>query len=120
MSLAPVIQPDNCPMCGHPIPLTTEIKHDTESRIVIAGGKAVQLSKSQNAIFEMLSTSIRRTVNYDALITALYNLDEPVEPRESLTTIIHNLRHRLKGSGLTVVNHREAGYALVYEAREAA
>lgn len=127
MTLAPVAQPDNCPTCGHPIPPATELRHDAASRILIAGSRAMHFPPAHHQVLALLLDRFGHTVQYDPLITAAYNLDEPDDALKSLNMIILKIRRRLEGSGLAIVNHFEAGYALVnetaariYEARKAA
>ncbi len=114
MTLAAVVQPDNCPTCGQAVTAVLDIKYDHAARVLIAGGRAVCLAKTAHGVMSMLLSRFGQCVETDDLIGAAYGLDEPSNARKSVAVIIFNLRFKLVGTGLDVVTHRGVGYAIVH------
>ena len=120
MTLAPVAQPDNCPMCGHEILSAAGFRYDTDSHVLIAGGCARHFQMVPWNVIEKLLRRFGHAVDFNSLITAAWGLDEPDDPRKYLNGLIHRLRLKLAGTGLSIMCYRDAGYALVHDTAAAA
>ena len=87
------------------------------------GGAKIPLTKTEVTIVEILQGAMGRgPVFRGTIIDALYNIeaDEPPGAERTLKVFIFNLRKKLEGTNLSIENHYDFGYSLVYEARKAA
>ena len=113
---------NTCPTCGRPVGATF-VALAYPSRSIAVDGEIIRLTTTEMKIMELLYRAMQRgqgPVDQDHIINALYDLDEPEWPNRILRTFLCRLRKKLAGTNLSILNHYDYGYSLVYEARRAA
>lgn len=79
-----------CPACGHPLPEKRDFK----------------LTHSQDIIYAAVKRSGTRGVSREHLEALLYDEDEPIRERSTVSSLICQMNHRLKVYGLRVAASR--------------
>lgn len=85
---------------------------DTTTQKLIIDNHEIELSNIEARLLELLATNIGRTVDASAMMTAIWQRDEPSN-RNSMHGYIHKLRQALRlDSNIAIVNQRAYGYML--------
>ena len=71
-------------------------------------GQAIKLNKKQGQLLEILSKNINHTVEYDTLISQLWEDDTVAD--STLRTLVYSIRKLLPD--LPIVSHSKVGYSL--------
>jgi len=98
------------------IPLRNEIAFgplilDQTTRTFSLSGAELHLSPRETAVLEALVRHEGQAVSKEALLETTYNFDADVNP-SVVEVIVHRLRKRLEGSGLSIATLRGLGYLL--------
>lgn len=115
MSLAAVVQPDNCPTCGHEIALDADVMFDEESGIITGNGKAAYLTKTQMEFMILLRDRFPRIVSKESAMDAIYMgmADEPMI--KIVDVYICKIRQRIAGIGVDIETLWGRGFRLKYK-----
>lgn len=85
---------------------------DPTTQKLIIGNHEIELSNIEARLLELLAANIGRTVDASAMMTAIWQRDEPSN-RNSMHGYIHKLRQALRlDSNIAIVNQRAYGYML--------
>lgn len=85
---------------------------DTTTQKLIIDNHEIELSNIEARLLELLAANIGRTVDASAMMTAIWQRDEPSN-RNSMHGYIHKLRQALRlDSNIAIVNQRAYGYML--------
>jgi two-component system OmpR family response regulator len=90
------------------------LSFDLDARTVIVSGRPVVLLRRELALLEALVRRAGRIVPREALVDAIYGLDDDVQPH-TLTTLASRLRARLQElhAGVEIHSARGLGYMIV-------
>lgn len=83
-------------------------RYSQELSVLYYDGQAVKLNKKQGQLLEILSTNLNRTVDYDTLISQLWEDDMVAD--STLRTLVYSVRKLLPD--LPLVSHSKVGYSL--------
>jgi len=117
-----------CPTCGGGLAHLPGLIFDAQRHLIIVGGAAKRLTRTEGSIFGALYCRFGHTVEVDHLINAVYGgIDEPRKPYKVIQVMFVKIRRLLAGSGYVITNWYGESYALTYDpdavlgrAREAA
>ncbi len=101
-SVSSGVSPDNTITVG-------DITLDLATRHVFKGGQAVELSRREFTVLEVLLENANKVVTFDQLNNALYGWNYNVNSN-TLQVHIHNLRKKLKCKNICTI--RGVGYML--------
>lgn len=98
------------------VPLRNEIAVgplvlDQTARTFSLSGAELHLSPRETAVLEALVRHEGQAVSKEALLETTYNFDADVN-LSAVEVIVHRLRKRLEGSGLSIITLRGLGYLL--------
>lgn len=88
-----------------------DLLYDREQRIVLLGGRNLDLPRRELALFELLLENRGRLIEKDRIADSLYGTGTPVEPN-AVELLISRLRRKIDGSGVTIRTARGLGYML--------
>lgn len=90
------------------IVINTNYTYSRTLSVLYYNGKAIKLNKKQSRLLEVLSQNVNHTVEYDTLISKLWE-DESVAD-STLRTLVYSLRKLLPD--LPIVSYSKVGYSL--------
>jgi two-component system response regulator QseB len=90
-----------------------DLQFDTATRIVRRSGAAIELSRRETDLLELLMRRAGAVVHRDAIVDALYHFNEPVTPN-AIEAIVSRLRQKLWSAGAddNLITVRGIGYML--------
>jgi two-component system, OmpR family, response regulator QseB len=90
-----------------------ELRFDTANRAATMAGRAIELSRKEGDLLELLMRRLGMVVQRHAIEETLYSFNEPVTPN-AVEATISRLRRKLDGtlSGVELVTIRGVGYML--------
>lgn len=91
---------------------------DDPSRQFVLAGQPLALSPREHALLRVLIHKIGEPQGRQALLERVFDDEEDVQP-SALDVLMHRLRRRLDGSGVTIQTYRGLGYALEEDSRSA-
>lgn len=88
-----------------------DLRYDLRSRQFTVAGQELALPPRERTLLETLMRQAGSTVSRQALIDALFGLDD--EPSaDAVDLYLHRVRRKLEGSGATIITLRGAGWLL--------
>jgi len=89
------------------------LRYDPRARVATAGGRALELSRRETDLLELLMRRAGTVLRRETIETTLYTFDEPVTPN-AVEAVVSRLRRRLDELGLARLLHtiRGVGYML--------
>lgn len=88
-----------------------DLRYDLRSRQFTVAGHELALPPRERTLLETLMRQAGSTVSRQALIDALFGLDD--EPSaDAVDLYLHRVRRKLEGSGATIITLRGAGWLL--------
>ena len=106
----------SCPCCG--AALNNQRMHvDLDTNTFLFREHSVPLGPVQAEVLEVLVRRSPGVVSNDAMIRAVWGIDEPVHAKKNVEVHIYKLRKHLAPAGVAIKNIFGVGYQLVVENR---
>lgn len=102
----------DCPLCGHDLPSSDELRLDAATGTLVIGSKVTHLSPSEAWVLELLKATYPKPATDARIMEYLYRPGGEPDAR-IIPQWISRLRRHLRGSGWGIVNTNTAGYRLV-------
>lgn len=105
--------PCTCPTCGGALIDDGQIRVDIESGIIIARGRAAQLTKQEFALFEALFSAKPRTLSKEQLLSATADFGMDDREIKIVDIFVCKVRKKLAPLGVEIGTVWGKGYRFV-------